>query len=188
LFDGVGDGRFDIGTDLIGTGDYTISAWINVDAAASGTLYIYVNGGSDYREALYVNASVLGLDSYPATGTATTGTFSTFGQGWKHVLVTSSSGTITLYGGGSQVGTGTAETYTGATPTTYYIGYRRNGSEFNGNIQNFRIYNRALSASEVSRLYSEPWAGLEPLSPFSFFSGLSQIYAYYSAAFLQRLG
>jgi len=39
-----------------------------------------------------------------------------------------------------------------------------------GNMQNLRFYNRALSATEVSRLYTEPWAGLEPLSPFSFFS------------------
>jgi len=60
--------------------------------------------------------------------------------------------------------------------------------DIKGDIQNVRVYNRALTATEVSRLYNEPWAGLEPLSPFSFFSGLSQIYAYYSAAFLQRLG
>jgi len=60
--------------------------------------------------------------------------------------------------------------------------------ETDGLIQNVRVWDRALTATEVSRLYQDPWAGLEPLSPFSFFSGLSQIYAYYSAAFLQRLG
>ena len=65
----------------------------------------------------------------------------------------------------------------------YYDDTRNMEADF----QNVRIWNRALTPTEVSRLYTEPWAGLEPLSPFSFFSGLSQIYAYYSAAFLQRL-
>ena len=43
-------------------------------------------------------------------------------------------------------------------------------NEMLGQVQNARVYNRALSPTEVSRLYSKPWAGLEPLSPFSFFS------------------
>lgn len=37
------------------------------------------------------------------------------------------------------------------------------GTYFNGSIDNARLYNRALSAGEVQRLYSEPFAGI--LSP-----------------------
>jgi len=71
------------------------------------------------------------------------------------VLDSSSTATLTGYG---------------SSYTTLEIGDALNGKTWDGLIQNLRIYTRALSATEVSRLYTEPWAGLEPLSPFSFFS------------------
>ena len=112
---------------------------------------------------------------------------------WSHVIGTYSGDDrlISLYVDGLLVDSTATSTGTLHSPRIYNsLGGNFYAGEgwFDGNIQNARIWNRALSATEVSRLYSEPWAGLEPLSPFSFFSGLSQIYAYYSAAFLQRLG
>jgi hypothetical protein len=51
--------------------------------------------------------------------------------------------------------------------------------ETDGLIQNVRVYSRVLSAAEVQTLYDDPWVGL---------ATDSLVYAYYSAAFLQRLG
>jgi len=46
-------------------------------------------------------------------------------------------------------------------------------------MQNVRIYDRVLTDAEVQTLYDDPWVGL---------ATDSLVYAYYSAAFLQRLG
>ena len=117
---------------------------------------------------------------------------SSIGTGLVQVALVVDSGNAKLYANGElnqEDASFMAGPYISASATEFGFGNARVTSFPAGsNIQNVRVYDRALSATEVSRLYTEPWAGLEPLSPFSFFSGLSQIYAYYSAAFLQRLG
>ena len=79
-----------------------------------------------------------------------------------------------LYDGGLPVGSGTPPTaplgnisFTGATPTTVYVGSWPNGlygqqttvDNFLGAIDELRVFNRALAASEVAGLYLNGAAG-----------------------------
>ena len=162
LFDGTGNGYFDIGTDLVGAGDYTISAWVNVDAdAVLVTVYCSVSTGTfSYQDLFYINSTTLGYDT-PPYGGGITAAFSAMGQGWKHVAIVASSGTWHLYGDGELLSTATQESYSGTNTTNYYIGYRNASWQFDGNIQNVRIWNRALSQDEITLLYERPFEGIE---------------------------
>ena len=88
------------------------------------------------------------------TGTAALPTGS-----WQQVAVTLSSQTLTLYVQGSQVGQITNCTINpnslGST-TNNYIGKSQTSSHphLNGLVDGFRIYNRALSGTEITALYN----------------------------------
>jgi hypothetical protein len=68
---------------------------------------------------------------------------------------TKATGTIKLYVDGQEVATGTGGVQSLTTPTNIRIGsIQTNINFFNGNIANVKIYNRALSASEVLQNYN----------------------------------
>ncbi len=77
--------------------------------------------------------------------------------GWHHVAVTLNGSTGTLYVDGAQVGINTSMTLKpsdlGAT-TQNWIGRSQYSADpsLNGRVDDFRIYNRALTASEVMHL------------------------------------
>jgi hypothetical protein len=79
--------------------------------------------------------------------------------GWHHVAVTLNGATGTLYVDGAQVGQNTAMTLKpsdmGST-TQNWIGRSQFSADpyLNGRVDDFRIYNKALSASEVAALVS----------------------------------
>jgi len=182
------------GYSSTGQSAITVSAWVRNDGYATGSTFgkivcqghggnfdTYMDQNNNVELAFLVNGkNVLANNAdIPAIGT------------WFHAcFVWEQSVYQGVYVNGVESNTTTADTSViGAVTHNLFIGgTSASPRPWYGGIQNVRVYDRALSAAEVSRLYSEPWAGLEPLSPFSFFSGLSQIYAYYSAAFLQRLG
>ena len=181
------------GYSAVGESAITVSAWIRNDGSAAGNSFgkivsqghatnfdSYMNKSANETLSFDINATIVTANNadIPAIGT------------WFHVcFVWEQSVYQGVYINGVESNTTTADTSViGAVNHNLFIGGTSAATRpWDGGIQNVRVYNRALTATEVSRLYSEPWAGLEPLSPFSFFSGLSQIYAYYSAAFLQRL-
>jgi hypothetical protein len=80
---------------------------------------------------------------------------------WTHVAVTRSGSTGTLYVNGAQVAQNTAMTLSpsslGST-TQNWIGRSQYGSDafLDGQVDEFRIYNRALSAAEVLALFQIP--------------------------------
>ena len=200
-FDGSSEFKYTDPGIPVSTG-YTISAWARFDTASTVTSNVTgADGGTGARNFQFKRDGSTGavklitFDSAGAATVAANGSTTLNSGVWYHLVGTydSTSGSV-VYVNGSQDGSDASTHSTMFTlddaADELYIGHhgRGNSDRHDGYIQNVRLYDRALSATEVSRLYSEPWAGLEPLSPFSFFSGLSQIYAYYSAAFLQRLG
>ena len=177
-------------TDLGITGGTTFSSSVWVYPTAPGGYvdnrgYIYADG----------NPPALGWRVYKTSGTVNLWINSTAItlagaltiDAWNHVCHVLDGTNSIFYVNGTAIDTSSFSDALTASGLVNLGNYSTTSRPFAGNIQNLRFYNRALTATEVSRLYSEPWAGLEPLSPFSFFSGLSQVYAYYSAAFLQRL-
>jgi hypothetical protein len=74
---------------------------------------------------------------------------------WTHVALTVDGTTERLYINGRQEDTGTTNNITNTT-TDLFIGQREtNGLRFNGLIDDVRIWNRALSAAEITLLFKD---------------------------------
>jgi hypothetical protein len=157
--------------DNVQEGNYTISAWFWANSAPSG-----VSGTANQRWAVvvkagfhmgiayepnkfhlrhYLNGNVLKAVTSPASYGLNT---------WHHVagVVSKTDGTVTLYVNGAAVGTTTfpadsaAREY-GTTP--FRIGKGSSNWAADGKVDQVRIYDRALSAAEVSDLYNETTGG-----------------------------
>jgi hypothetical protein len=145
-----------------GLNDFTISTWVKITTLSTwsrifdfgtGTtvnMFLTPQSGNGVRFAITTNGS--GSEQrINGTAALATGT-------WVHVAVTLSGNTGTLYVNGAVVGTNTSMTLKPSslgTTGNNWIGRSQYSDPYlNGQIDNFRIYNRALSASEISSLYS----------------------------------
>ncbi len=161
-FDGVNDGVV-AGTAaaLSGTGDFTLGAWVKVNAASPlGTVIQQREpGGSGYigEYSLNVNADgtvsffIYGSGGYQVNLTTTT----TVNNGQWHYLTALRSGTTgSVYIDGVQAATATG-TVQSLNTLAVAIGYdyRDSNKYFTGLIDDLRIYSRALSGSEVMSIY-----------------------------------
>ncbi len=147
-FDGVDD---KVTTGSIITNDiFTYSAWIKwatggltiIGSSADSAIQFRVN----LMKIELLNSGALSVGT--STGTITAGV-------WTHVAVTNdASGNFTFYINGVNAGgSGTNLLNYGNNPIT--IGSRNGSAEFfNGAIDEVRIYNRALAATEIQSLYA----------------------------------
>ncbi|WP_420852197.1 DUF5695 domain-containing protein [Paenibacillus hamazuiensis] len=145
-----------------GLNDFTISAWVKIGSLGdwarifdfgTGTgSYMFLSpqpGGAGLRYAITTggNGAEQQLSYTQATPTGT----------WQHVAVTLSGTTGTLYVNGTAVATNTSMTLKPSSlgnTTQNYIGKSQYTGDayLNGLVDDFRIYNRALSASEIGAL------------------------------------
>jgi hypothetical protein len=77
--------------------------------------------------------------------------------GWHHVVYTYDGTTQRLYLDGTQADTSTAAPDTGAVATARIATQQAGSERFTGDVDEVRIYNRALSAADVTALH----AGME---------------------------
>jgi autotransporter-associated beta strand protein len=142
--------------------DFTISAWVKqttistwsriFDFGTGTTVYMFLtprNGANNFvRFAITVNGN---NNEQQIDGTAALPT-----NVWTHVAVTLSGSKGVLYVNGVAVGTNSTMTLTPASlgvTTQNYIGKSQyNDPYFNGQVDEFRIYSRALSPGEVATL------------------------------------
>lgn len=149
------------------TSGFTISAWIKPNSIGETqgrildrTTSTGINDGFSYRVSSTDNCLQLsvagGTNIYSDIGSIT------FGE-WQHVLVTvASNALVTHYINGIVSGTpGLTSSLSGIDTTNYLCIGNRGGvstcntdRSFDGLIDDVRIYNRALSAGEVQRLYN----------------------------------
>ncbi len=142
------------------TNFFTVAAWIYPDAN-SGTQDVISKGNtSNFEWALGGSGSTAQAVVYDSAGSvigqATAS--SSFSTGvWQHFVMTIdlTKSTINLYKNGALVGTGTISgTYTNGTANARF-GERADGSnDYDGKIDDVRIYNRLLSGGEISGLYN----------------------------------
>lgn len=145
----------------------TVSAWFKTSNTSSD---MYIIDGDDSSDRIAIYRNVGGTLIAYANGSAFFGTSnSVIADGnWHHVAAVYTSSGITVYFDGEPDGTGTAAT---TSLSGLRIGGRySNTSNWDGELQNVRVYNRALSATEVATLYNRPWEGtnygdLWPYSP-----------------------
>jgi hypothetical protein len=151
------DGVDDLVTlpDIMPTGAYTKTAWVKASSVAGGTNILSSKTSNNHAFWIDNNSGgKLAAGHNPYTQVIDSALFPL--NSWQHVAVTyDGSSVMRLYRNGVEVnnasgipaisGVGTAE-----------IGAFQNGNLWNGLIDDVRVYNRALSPSEVSRLYD--WA------------------------------
>jgi hypothetical protein len=74
---------------------------------------------------------------------------------WQHFVVVWGSGFVKVYRDGTEIGSKTSS-YTPSSFANLFIGARGGGSYFlNGKLDQVRIFNKAISSSEVTTLYGE---------------------------------
>ena len=160
--DGVNDG---IATSYSpnGLSAFSVSAWVRSDGDSLGTTYGKIassdhGGGIDFM----VQKSTGQPRVYAGSGLSIPNVNPPANQ-WNHVAATwASGGSPKIYVNGEEVTYSTQTTYTGSLSTSNSIMIGDNSAisrPIEGGIQNVRIYNRALSATEVATLYNRPWEG-----------------------------
>jgi len=157
-FDGVND-YVDISNPGLGSA-FTISAWVKVSGLATKRpLYgEYEPTTNDARN--FIQTSTDGKPAFdqwrPGGGAAISPSSLVNGKWYLLTGVQTANNFRTLYVDGVAVAT-SSEVYSGNTPTVFSIGRRyvvpSGDTFFKGIIDDMRLYNRALSASEVAALY-----------------------------------
>ena len=144
-----------------GNNDYTFSAWIkpNNFGASNTIISEFDNPGGSSNvliRFMTTTTSKLWCGTYNNGYSAVASNTSLSAGQWVHVVCTKSGTTGSLYINGVLDNTGTLGN---VTVTDTRIGAGENVSPpyiMNGTIDDTRIYNRALSASEISQLYNNP--------------------------------
>jgi hypothetical protein len=138
--------------------DYTMSLWVYVDSTiGSGDRAIVGYDGTHATNglfALYYNGGTLTM--YPK-GTAGTFTHSVSTNTWYHVVLIREGSTTRAYIDGSSKGSGTGNTAKsgdGYNGVVYGSNRNYNNDFFKGRIDELGIWNRVLSATEVTKLYN----------------------------------
>ena len=173
-FDG-GNDRVDTSSDSIDVGADTICAWmhpLSLGQSSAGRII-----SNNKTVILIATASTLKFIS-DGTTQSTSGSGITFIGKWNHVCVNrNSSGTANFYVNGLLSGTANQSSGTPVAGTANVtIGNIPGGGRaWDGSLDDVRIYNRALSATEIRQLYNQGAATKIAVTPMSTSAkGLSQ--------------
>jgi hypothetical protein len=146
---------------LSGLNDFSIATWVKLDSTSSWrrlfdfgsstttNMFLTPGNGSTIRFAITTSGAG-GEQRIDGTSALPTGV-------WQHVAVTRSGNTGTLYVNGAQVGQNTGLSLSpaslGSTNNNWIGRSQYSGDAFlDGQVDDFRIYNRALSAAEIQAL------------------------------------
>ena len=171
-FDGSND-YVDINSSIgqFGTGDFSIAQWLKAPPLTTVTQVLISNRQTDCGSSAFWGSGIFGtedakdgfiLEVMGSGGTnynnVQTALIVADGS-WHHVVTTRVGATLTLYRDGalvtSSTGAGTANVSSGVN-TRFGISACVPGGRayLNGAIDDVRVYNRALSADEIKRLYN----------------------------------
>jgi len=152
-FDGVGDYVYVTNnSDIAITGDMTITAWLYLGATGAFQ-YIAAKRASGVNYQFYIrNTNIL---SFYDGSSLVNDTTALSGSTWYHVAVVVDAGTSTKYYiNGSLSSTG-GSTSPSATTDNLFLGALPSASQYlNGYLDEVALFNRVLSASEISNIYS----------------------------------
>jgi len=152
-FDGVNDF---IASGDIDVSDITVSAWIKANGWGDGGIGTIISKSGAF--VFSIDDGTIGVDTlifYDGDEwEAATASGIALGQ-WYFVTATANSTTVTFYINGVQAGSNVGIHTLGSTNNNVQIGkYDSSLWEFNGTIDEVKMYNRALSQSEIKQLYN----------------------------------
>ncbi len=157
-FDGTNDYvNLGSGATMNITGDVSFSVWIKTSTDAKMIFQDYDANSPFQGFAIMIGQNVTANKIGFVDGAASwkTSTTSVTDGKWHHIVVTGSGTSGTFYFDGAADGTFTYTAPTSHAGEVAYLGaYEGTSNYFNGSMDEFRMYNRALSATEVSALYT----------------------------------
>jgi hypothetical protein len=151
-FDGVGD-YMEISTISLGNTNWTMSAWVRT--SNTGEISILTNSsGGPVTNVFGMNNGKVMYRHYDGIWKYEYGTSSVSDNKWHHLTwVNYSTQNIDLYVDGIMENKGAPSTVTNTGPVNKINGLWNGSGYWNGLLDDFRIYNRALIADEVKALY-----------------------------------
>jgi hypothetical protein len=142
------------------TNTFSLSVWLYLDDLSTSYRWVFGNWSSTTQD-LYIMIRDTGKIEVNPDGNNGTVEFGSSGafttNTWHHLAVSMDAGTYTVYLDGSSLGSGSTTNTTFDNGYNYQIGKTPNSSinEWSGKIDQFRLFDKALSSSEVTTLYGE---------------------------------
>lgn len=160
-------GTFNGGDDVLTRGSFTnqptgngarsISAWIKPSNCTGGPFVITmfgVDSGSPLGYGVYLTGACKVKSEFDSSAGALTSAASVVVSTWSYVVATYTGSVSSIYINGS-LNASTSYSSANTSGGTINIGQWSNGtSRFQGLIDDVRIYNRAMSASEIQSMYN----------------------------------
>lgn len=145
------------------TNTFSLSVWLFADDLSTSYRWVFGNWNSTSQD-IYIMVNSSGtIEVNPDGNNGTTifgssGTFTT--NTWHHLAVSMNAGAYTVYFNGSNLGSGSTTNTTFDNGNNYQIGKTPNSSinEWSGKMDQFRLFDKAISSSEVTTLYGETFA------------------------------
>jgi len=137
-----------------GTGDFTVSAWVKFDSfGARRAIWEAGPSGSSGIPTLWLDTDKTLLFYAHGVGTIASYAWSSaVANTWYQVVVSRSGTTLNMYINGQSVITPVTNS-TNFTQNGFALGYLTTPNYLLGSLDDVRIYNRALTASEITTLY-----------------------------------
>lgn len=144
--------------DQLNGTDVTVCAFIKPSAINNARAIFTARGGNSNELYFGVNSNYIHFDRYPPGGGAASSGLSPTVNQWNFVAVSATHASNARFCLNGQFATIThTEVYTGGTPTKVTIGAQLIDGVANrfydGEISNLKVYNRALSDSEIKQIY-----------------------------------
>lgn len=155
-FDGINDHLSSSAPLITGTDNYSFEIWSKWDGG--NNQLIFVNGHSQ-GVAVLINSSgkyafsFMGVADYPSNVSPELGK-------WTHIAFTKGNGTSTLYINGV-IATSTLVNHLVPNTATYLGAYQKTLLYFKGSLEDFKVWNRSLSASEIVANMNKQLIGTE---------------------------
>jgi len=148
---------------------FSVSLWVYF-TGATGLTYLFGWGTSGVGSYSYISTGLITFDYLSGNYVRTTASVALVANTWNHVVYTRDSLNLTfpnntnkIYVNGVDVGVtlnggGGTPGNTNMTTLPFSIGSRgASTSNWAGNINNFNMWNRQLSQTEIRKLYSDPY-------------------------------
>lgn len=171
-FDGVNDSvnlNANFNTQLNGRSEATFSVWAKTVSYMGAATSIFRGGSSGVNNMFIYSRSdgfgySLGTDGTNATVEATVATEHILNRPYLLTLVYKDGENLKLYRNGLLIGTQTKTGVIALSTSNFFVGSRSGGAPFyNGIVDEPRIWNRALTATEIASMYYDnviPTSGL----------------------------
>ena len=145
--------KIDIASIITGNNSFCVSMWLN-PTAVNGSPFMMGSAVSGDAFLTYITSSnQLNLGRWgDSLGSTSNGSVPL--NTWTHIAISSNAGSVTVYVNGASDLTFSTQYDISSNGT--FFGYASTGNQYyNGSIDNVRIFNKALSSSEVTTLNDE---------------------------------